>query len=102
MLNSQMKTYSRVIRVDEDDEYNQKVPTYKVAGNVQMVISLITKEDYTQNNLKIKQASHTAITFDDVNVGDIIGDQYEVEYVNKVGRENLVYLKENEGNGIFS
>lgn len=101
MFNNMRKQYSRLEKVIEPDGYNQDVPHYKVAEDVTMFISLITKDDYNQNDMRIKQASHTALTQDNVDIGDIIGDHFEVTYVNKVGRENLVYLKEMESNGIF-
>ena len=101
MFNSLKKEYSRLEKVVQEDAYNQKIPSYAPAEDVLMVISLITNEDYTQNDMRIKQATHTALTQDNVEIGDIIGDQYEVTFVNTAGRENLVFLKEMESNGIF-
>ena len=101
MFNNMRKQYSRLEKVIEPDGYNQDVPHYKVAEDVTMFISLITKDDYNQNDLRIKQASHIGITFDDISIGDIIADHFEATYVNKMGRDNLVYLKEMESNGIF-
>lgn len=102
MFNNQKKSYSRSAVSYTDDTYNQKTPSYSTAADVNMFISLLANTDYISNDLRIKQATHIATTFDDVAIGDIIGNAFEVTFVDKSHRENLVYLKERQSNGIFS
>ena len=96
MFNSLTQTYSRKIPSKTTDAYGQEIITYTKTADVNMFISLIAHNDYLQNNMMIKQATHTAVTFDSVAAGDLIDDKYEVTYVNQAGPENLVYLKEIE------
>lgn len=103
MFNSLMKWYSRKQKTVEKDDFNQQVVTYTPEEDTQMFISLLNQNDYLQNNVRIKQASHTGITWDnDIQVGDIIGDRYTVTYINNEAFPNLVYLKEMESNGSHS
>ena len=102
MFNSMYKWYSRKSPTVEKDKYNQNIITYAPNDDVEMFISLLTHYDNTSSNLKIKDCTHLALTNDEsVEVDDIIDGNLRVEFMNKAGRDIMVYLKEVDNDGTY-
>jgi len=103
MFNSKKKSYTRKVRIDIDtsNDFNEPIEEYATAANVNMFISLSNEITFSSQDMRIQQCSHIGLTLDEVLVGDIIGEKYEVQFVNKAGRENIVFMKEIESDGCF-
>lgn len=94
MFNSQKRRCSRKAVVYKKDAYNQDIPEYLPQPDVEMFISLRDNTLTEQNDMRIQQSTHIALTTDGVNIGDIISDTYEVTYVNDMGRELIVFMRD--------
>lgn len=102
MFNSKKKSYSRKIRTKTSNEYNEPIEVYAAAANIRMFISLSNEITMSSQDMRIQQCSHIGLTEDEVLVGDLIDDKYEVSFINNAGREKIVFMKEIENNGRFS
>lgn len=102
MFNSKKQRYTRQMKTTTTNRYNETVEGYTAAADVNMFISLSNESVMKSNDMRIQQCSHIGLTSDNVLVGDLIDDKYEVQFVNKAGRENIVFMKEYENNGSFS
>lgn len=94
MFNSQKRKYSRKAVVYTKDTYNQDIPSYIPQPDVEMFISLRDNNLLVQNDMRIQQSTHIALTTGSVNIGDIIADKYEVTYINDMGRELIVFMRD--------
>lgn len=99
MFNSEKRRYSRKVTVLTKDAYNQDIPKYLDQPDIEMFVSLIEQDQLVQNDMRIQQSTHIGLTHDAVLTGDIIGDRYEVTYVNNAGRESVVFMRDRESNG---
>ena len=104
MFNSKKKSYTRKVRIDIDtsNDFNEPIEEYAAAANINMFISLSNEITLSSQDMRIQQCSHIGLTNDVILAGDIIDDKYEVQFVNKAGREKIVYMKELENNGSFN
>lgn len=101
MFNSKKKVYERQTPATIVNAYGEKVETLASSGTVLMFISLSNEEMLSSADMRIQQCSHIGLTNDEVSVGDLIGGKYEVQFINNVGREKIVFMKERESNGTF-
>lgn len=102
MFNCKKQSYTRKTRnVSTDNPYNEQVETYIPSNTILMFISLSNEMTLASNDMRIQQCSHIGLTKDDVEVGDLIDDKYEVQFINNAGREKIVFMKEIENDGSF-
>lgn len=102
MFNSKKQSCQRKVKSITENDYGEKIETYAPAANVLMFISLSNEITYNNADMRIQQCSHIGITKDNLTLGDIIDDKYEVLFINNAGREKIIYLKERENNGSFN
>lgn len=102
MFNSKKKTYSRMARIESTNSYNETIEGYTPAADIHMFISLSNESVLQSNDMRIQQCSHIGLTLDSLNVGDLIDDKYEVQFINNAGKEKIVFMKEIENNGSFN
>ena len=102
MFNSKKQKYPRKTRVVTKNEYNESIEGYAAAADVNMFISLSNEITMSSQDMRIQQCSHIGLTEDEVLVGDLIDDKYEVSFINNAGREKIVFMKEIENNGSFN
>lgn len=77
------------------DEYNQKIPSPIFYKAVAMLIGVMQHNQYTSNDTRLLEVTHTAITEDrTIQKGMVIDDKYIVEFANNQGKQSLLYLKE--------
>lgn len=91
-----LKTYTATA-----DEYGQKVKTLDSTGYINIFISLASKYQTDTNDMRIQQCTHIGISYDTCSVGQIIDDKYEIQFINALTREKIIYLKEIESDGII-
>ena len=102
MFNSKKQMYTRKTRTTSTNPYNETIEGYNVAADGYMFISLSNESVIKSNDMRIQQCSHIALTNDQVLEGDLIDEKYQVQFVNRAGRENIVFMKEYENNGSFN
>lgn len=102
MFNSKKEKYPRKTRVVTKNEYNESIETYAAAADVNMFISLSNESVMKSNDMRIQQCSHIGLADNEVLVGDVIDDKYEVQFINDAGRETIVFMKEIENDGTFN
>lgn len=77
------------------DEYGQRLPNYKVKGQIKMAINLTSQS--VRDNINYKDAQYVGLTAAEVNDKYIIhyGDsKLKVLYFSPFGRLKQVYLQE--------
>ena len=102
MFNSKKQIYSRKTKIITSNIYNEQIETYTPTENILMFISLSNESVMESNDMRIQQCSHIGLTNDYLQVGDLIDDKYEVLFINKAGREDIVFMKERENDGSFN
>lgn len=102
MFNSKKQKYPRKSKVVTKNEYNESIEGYAAAANVNMFISLSNESVMQSNDMRIQQCSHIGLTKNEVLVGDLIDDKYEVQFINNAGKEKIVFMKEIENDGNFN
>lgn len=100
MFNKKQK-YTREVMVETKNDYGEEVVSYVPASNIEMFISLQSHNEVITNDVGVTQCTHVGITSDTVTIGDRINGKWEVIFINKAGREDIVYMKEINSNGIF-
>lgn len=102
MFEAKKKTYSRQSLVKTTNMYGEDIESYTAAADIHMFLSLSNESVLQSNDMRIQQCSHIGLTKDAIEVGDLIDEKYEVQFVNNAGREKIVFMKEIENNGTFS
>ncbi len=99
MFNTQRKVYTIYKPHKVTDSYKQEIVTYEEAGTAQVFISLNTHATLDSNSMYVTQCEYTGVTSSPlVEVGDRIGDTYEVAYITEGRRERYLFLR-NYGRG---
>ena len=102
MFERRKKTYTRKTKsVSTSNTYNEPIETYTAATSVRMFISLSNEMTMVNQDMRIQQCSHIGLTRSEIGEGDLIDDKYLVQFINKAGREKIVFMKEIENNGSF-
>lgn len=102
MFNSMKKTYTRKTVSITTNGYGEDIETYTAASDVLMFISLSNEEINNSNDMRIRECSHIGLTSSSISVGDIIADKYEVQFINAVEVEKIVFMKEIDNDGYFN
>lgn len=95
MINADMKLYNYYVYEDADG-YGQAQLSKDIKGSVRMAINITNQS--TQDNIKYINCSYMGLTFDnsinDTFVIEYGNEKLKVEYINKRGRLNQVFMGE--------
>lgn len=103
MFNSKKKKYDLYVLSSTTNAYGETVESWaKAKSQITMFISLSNEITTQSADMRIQQCTHIGLTNDSLNIGDRVANKYEVQFINKAGRENIVFMKEIESDGNFS
>ena len=102
MFNSKKRSYDVYELIETENDYGESVKDWESSYVVSMFISLSNQMTTQSNDMRIQQCSHIGLTNDSLNIGDRVDNKYEVQFINRAGRENIVYMQEIESNGYFN
>lgn len=103
MYETLKKDYSHKKLTTTTDDYGDETKTYTSQGSISMFISLSNEAVVQSSGFDLTQCSHVGLTNSTaLSKGDLVADKYEVQFINGVGAENIVFMKEVESNGYFN
>lgn len=90
-MNARLEPFELTRAAEETNDMREKVRVWQNVGTIRAAISTGGGSLQTQNELLRVESTHTAVTWDSVEIGDRFGG-YEVTYVIPGGRRRMHQL----------